>query len=241
MTIFIRMTKILLILFSIQLSIAMAQEPDLIIRKTMDFHIDGTGSSGEWEKVEWVDIPQRTNSSVQYETKAKVLYSDTGMYFLVECQEKKLTASLMGYMKDLWDEDVVEVFLWTDEKYPIYFEYEISPLNQELVLIVPNFDGDFLGWIPWHYDQEARQIKHMTSVKGGKKEPGAAIDSWTSEFFIPFALLEPLKNVPPEPGMEWRMNIYRMDYDTGMRVTWEWKPTDKTFHEFEKFGRIVFE
>jgi hypothetical protein len=195
----------------------------------------------QWNDTEWIDIPQRTKSDLKFQTRAKTLYSKTGMYFLVECQEKTLTASLMGYMKDLWDEDVVEVFLWTDEKYPLYFEYEISPLNQELVLMVPNFNGDFLGWIPWHYDQENRQVKHMTSVKGGKKESGAAIDSWSSEFFIPFDLLEPLKNVPPKPGMEWRMNIYRMDYDSGKRVTWEWKPIDKTFHEFEKFGRIIFE
>ena len=36
---------------------------------------------------------------------------------------------------DLWNEDVFEVFLWTDERYPVYFEYEISPLNHELPIL----------------------------------------------------------------------------------------------------------
>jgi hypothetical protein len=107
--------------------------------------------------------------------------------------------------------------------------------------MVPNFDGDFLGWIPWHYDEDNRKVKHLTSIKGGKKESGASINSWTSEFFIPFELLKPLKNVPPMSGSQWRMNIYRMDYDSGERITWQWKPIEMTFHEFRKFGRIFFE
>ena len=221
-------------------SFAMAQEYDLTIKKTPNFEISGDGTNKEWDNTDWFDVPQRPDSDVGYQTKAKVLYSNTGLYFLIECQDKKLSASKTGYMEDLWVEDVVEVFLWTDENYPLYFEYEISPLNEELVLMVPNFDGDFLGWIPWHYNDD-RIIKHMTSVKGGKMESGATVDSWTSEFFIPFELLKPLKNVPPISGMQWRMNIYRMDYDSGERVKWEWKPIENTFHEFEKFGRIVFE
>ena len=47
-----------------------------------------------------------------------------------------------------------EVFLWPDERDPIYFEYEISPLGRELPILVPNLDGKFLGWRPWHYEGE---------------------------------------------------------------------------------------
>ena len=70
------------------------------------------------------------------------------MYFLVECEDRKLTSTLTEDNTDLYNEDVVEVFLWTDEEYPLYFEYEISPMNYELVLIIPNFDGDFPGLDP---------------------------------------------------------------------------------------------
>ncbi len=69
----------------------------------------------------------------------------------------------------------------------------------------------------------------------------APVDSWTSEFFIPFELLKPLQNVPPSSGMEWRMNIYRMDYDSGERDRWEWQPIKENFHEYELFGKIRFE
>ena len=70
---------------------------------------------------------------------------------------------------DLWNEDVFEVFLWTDERYPVYFEYEISPLNRELPILIPNFGGQFLGWRPWHYERD-RLTRKATSIIGGPKE-----------------------------------------------------------------------
>jgi hypothetical protein len=53
-------------------------------------------------------------------------------------------------------------------------------------------------------------------------------------------LLAPLQNVPPKPGVRWRANFYRMDYDDGIRTAWAWAPVGKTFHEYEKFGELVF-
>lgn len=216
-----------------------AQNEELTVKKTDDFTITGNGSSKQWNNAEWINVPQYP-AEEGYTTQVKILYSETGLYFFVACEDEKITASKTGYMEDLWVEDVFEIFLWTDEDYPLYFEYEISPLNNELVLLVPNFDGDFLGWIPWHYDSD-RKIKHLTNTKGGKKESGAEITSWTAEIFIPFELLKPLRNSPPTSGMRWRMNLYRMDYDSGERKRWEWRPVESTFHEIDKFGTIRFE
>ena len=84
-----------------------------------------------------------------------MLYSKTGLYFLMDGTDRKLTATMTEDFMDLWNEDVFEVFLWTDERYPVYFEYEISPLNHELPILVPNFGGQFLGWRPWHYERRS--------------------------------------------------------------------------------------
>lgn len=35
-------------------------------------------------------------------------------------------------MSSLYLEDVAEVFLWPREELPVYFEYELSPLDREL-------------------------------------------------------------------------------------------------------------
>ena len=140
---------------------------------------------------------------------------------------------------DLWNEDVYEVFLWTDERHTTYFEYEISPLNRELPILIPNFGGQFLGWRPWHYEKD-RSTRKATTVTGGARTSGAAIQGWRAEFFIPYVLLRPLQNVPPKAGTRWRLNVYRMDHDDGKRTQWDWAPVGNSFHEFEKFGDMLF-
>ena len=96
-----------------------------------------------------------------------MLYSKTGLYFLMEGTDRKLTATMTEDFMDLWNEDVFEVFLWTDERYPVYFEYEISPLNRELAIIIPNFGGQFLGWRPWHYEKD--RLTRKATAPGGTK------------------------------------------------------------------------
>lgn len=216
------------------------EEGKLSIRRTADFEIDGAGSAPEWEKAAWVTLPFRHGPESAMKTRSKVLYSATGIYFLFECEDRILNATLTEDFANLFREDVVEVFLWPDEQYPVYFEYELSPLNYELPILIPNFGSNFSGWRPWHYEGKKR-TRHATSVKGGKKISGGTITHWIAEFFIPYALLNPLQNVPPEKGTVWRANMYRIDYDGEGFKSWQWQPTSGSFHEYKKFGTFVFE
>jgi cellulose/xylan binding protein with CBM9 domain len=216
-----------------------ADRPKLSVRPVDDFEVTGKGEHAAWQKAEWVALRRREPQNHPYDTRFKTVYSTTGLYFLMDGTDRKLTSTMNEDFMDLWNEDVYEVFLWTDERYPVYFEYEISPLNRELPIIIPNFGGQFLGWRPWHYERE-RQTRKATSITGGPKQSQAAIEGWRAEFFIPYALLRPLQNVPPKPGMTWRANFYRMDHDEGKRTQWEWARVGNSFHEYEKFGELVF-
>ena len=224
-------------------AVLMAQSNEsniLRIKKCKDFEVTGNGSSVAWNSTEWVKIPLRSVIPDNYITKSKVLYSDTGIYFLFDCVDKKLTATMKADFLNLYEEDVVEVFLWTSEDFPVYFEYEISPLNYELPIIVPNYKGRFYGWLPWHYEGD-RRTRHATSVTGGKKESGAAISGWMAEFFIPYKLLMPLQQIPPVSGTKWRTNMYRIDYDHKGETTFSWQKTNVNFHDYNSFGTFVFE
>jgi len=207
----------------------------LTIKPTANFDISGSGNAGEWKSTDWIPLGKRKGAA-DYTTRAKLLYSETGLYGLFSCQDKKITATMKEDFANLWTEDVVEIFLWTDESMPIYFEYELSPLNYELSILVPNLDGDFLGWRPWNYDG-LRKTRHATKILHDDK--GNATE-WVGEFFIPYGLLKPLRNVPPKKGTEWRINMYRVDYDQEY-TSWSWKPVEKNFHDYEKFGVIRFD
>ncbi len=214
-------------------------EDSVVVKRCNDFKISGSGDAAAWNNTPWIHLTQRSGDTSGYSTRVKILYSGTGIYFLFNCNDKKLTSTMKADNLNLWEEDVVEVFLWPDDSFPVYFEYELSPMNYELPIMVPNYKGNFLGWLPWHYEGE-RKTRHLTAVTGGKKESGSSVTGWTAEIFIPYKLLTPLNKVPPAPGTRWRANMYRIDYDDGMR-SFSWQKTEKTFHDYKKFGTLVFE
>lgn len=217
-------------------SSAIAQNDEtLVIHRTNSFKVSGDGSANAWKNAEWVSLEKRKGVAT-YSTRAKLLYSDDGIYVLFSCPDEKISATFKEDFANLWTEDVVEIFFWPDESSPIYFEYELSPLNYELPILVPNMDGKFLGWRPWQYEGE-RKTRHATKVVTGKD---GKVTEWIAEFFIPFALLQPLRNVPPTPGSQWRMNMYRIDYDQEY-TSWSWRPVNTNFHDYERFGLISFE
>ena len=216
----------------------------LTIKKTTDFEVNGEGTASQWSAATWFDLtvqkgPRQPQPGKQYQTKVKILYSDKGIYFLYSCKDQKLTATITEDYGALFKEDVVEVFLWPDTDVPIYLEYEVSPLNYELPILVPNIKGRAQGWKPWHYD-DTNRVRHATSAQGGEKKSMATVTGWKAEFFIPFELMNPIARATPTPGTKWRGNFYRIDYDIPTTY-YSWKQTSGSFHDFKKFGTLIFE
>ncbi len=225
----------------------------LKVNSTNDFIIIGDGSAENWKKTDWNNLPQHNrntlknagwnislqpsnNKDVRYETSFKILYSSKGLYCLFKCEDSIITATLKEDYLNLYDEDVVELFLRPDTSLPAYFEYELSPLNFELPILILNNKGNAMGWKPWQY-KGGRKTKH--AIKINKKNPVNNRLTWTAEIFIPFALLHPLNNVPPKKGTQWRANFYRIDYD--LKPTYfGWQLTRGSFHDPEKFGILEF-
>ncbi|MHB8971396.1 MAG: carbohydrate-binding family 9-like protein [Pirellulaceae bacterium] len=218
----------------------MTKEPALHVQKCDDFDVTGHGDARQWERVTWVQLQPRPGGVHNYLTQFKMLYSDKGIYVLFDGADKTLTATMQEDFLDLWTEDVFECFFWTDERHPVYFEYEISPLGYELPILIPNFDGKFLGWRPWHYAGDRKTRKAVVAL-GGPRTPYAQVSGWRAEVFFPYDLLKPLGNVPPQPGTHWRANFYRVDYDGGQTSGWDWARVGPSFHDYRNFGTIVFE
>jgi len=209
------------------------------VRRTDDFELDGTGISAAWSHAEWMPILP-IKGVATHSTRAKIVYSITGIYCLFDCEDHLLMSTGLPDNADLWNQDVVEAFFWPDESQRLYFEYELSPLSSELALMVPNDGGQFMGWSPWHYEGD-RRCRRATAVRGGEKIPGASITGWSAEFFVPFSLLKGLGNVPPAPGTRWRANFYRIDYDHSAQTLFGWSTSvADTFHDFKQFGTLHF-
>lgn len=218
---------------------ALAQRSDpLLVRYSPDFAVTGDGRNPAWEKTSWLYIKNNRNDTRQ--TRLKLLYSDQGLYVLFDNEDEEVSSTMSEDFDKLWLEDVVELFLWPDTSQTVYFEYEISPLNRELVLLVPNFGGRQLGWRPWLYDGP-RRTRHLTTLVREERQGKSRLRCWMAEVFIPFELLKPLGNLPPRKGTVWRANFYRVDRDRGVNTEWMWKNVDKSFHEFHRYGYLLFD
>jgi hypothetical protein len=217
-----------------------ANGPDpLPVKRCTDFAITGKGENAAWQKTGWINLHQ-IDTGKPYETKYKILYSSKGIYVLFSGDDEKITSTFENDFDNLFNADVFEVFFHPDPSTPLYFEYEISPLNKELVLLIPNVKGGAYGWTPWHYSGE-RKVKKNVHIEGGQMQAGATIRSWSAELFFPYALLSPLSNIPPKSGTIWNANFCRLDYDSGNMIKWSWSPVERSFHEFKKFRSIRFE
>ncbi|WP_234567292.1 carbohydrate-binding family 9-like protein [Rhodohalobacter sp. 614A] len=220
-------------------------ETNLLVQKTNDFTVNGTGDSENWSETNWVELIQRTNhqNDSDRKTSVKVLYSETGIYFLFRCDDDLVSSTITSHFEELWREDVVEVFIWPNEGEEVYFEYELSPLNYELPILVSRTDSGQSHWIPFTFSYDegfSRKTVHQTSATGGILKSGEEISEWRAEFFIPFELLIPLKNRIPKSGSTWRANIYRVDHDYGT-TNWTWQPVTTNFHDLYSYGTLVFE
>jgi hypothetical protein len=189
-------------------------------------------SHKDWNLLPWMVMEQVGIRQAAYETKAKLAYNKHGIASVVWCQDRVLTVQDREDFGDLYLDDVVEWFFWTDERYPVYIEYEMSPKNKELILFVSNTNGEFMGWQPWKYEKD-RRISHQVVVEEG--------NTWIASCFIPFALLKGLSNSNPRAGTVWRGNIFRMDFDQTPEAKWALDPeSGAQFHNYKQFAILRF-
>ncbi len=227
------MTRLLLLIM-LCVTAGYSQTESWNVQPTSDFEVTGDGKNEAWNRTPFTTLTPRKGPRDRYKTDVKILYSTTGIYCLFVCRDEAITSTLREDYANLFKEDVVEIFFWPDSKMTTYFEYELSPYAFELGIIVPNIEGKFFGWRPWHYEGE-RKTRRKASIQKNDK----GVTGWTAEFFIPYQLLKPLVMQPPKAGDRWRVNVYRIDYDQDVTL-WSWRPFKKDFHDYESFGTMEF-
>ena len=209
------------------------------VTKVPDFIVNGEGTARQWSATDWQALTPVGKGHSTYATRIRFLYSATGIYFLYDCEDRRISCTQRKDFDDIFLEDVIEIFLWPNQTQNAYFEYELSPLGVELPLMILNNEG-FMGWRPWKY--EARPVQKATSMIGGKKEPMASVSGWRAEIFIPFKLFTGMGNSVPKKGTLWRANMYRIDYDQKTPAQRARCPaTDGNFHDFRNFGSLTFQ
>ena len=201
-------------------------------RSPVDFVPDGDSSKLAWKQAKWAEFDNDASGnshSPEILTRVASVWTETQIYFFFWCRYDSLNvhqgedAAVERWQ--LWDRDVVEVFLNPQpERMNHYYEFEVAPNNQ---------------WIDLEIDKTKEPFNDASWNSGF--EHATRIDAknhiWTAEMSIPISSM----NVSAiHAGAEWRANFFRAagsgDDDHRKFLAWSIIPEGKTFHVPTRFG-----
>jgi len=201
-------------------------------RAPADFLPDGDLSKAAWKHANSAkfdrDISGRSHHP-EVLTRVASIWTETHIYFAFWSRYDSLNVyegeDPAAERWQLWDRDVVEVFLNPQpERVNHYYELEVAPNNQ---------------WVDLEIDKTKEPFNDVTWNSGF--EHATSIDAknhiWTTEVRIPISSM----NVSAiHPGTAWRANFFRAAGNGGDEhrkfLAWSIVPEGKTFHIPTRFG-----
>jgi alpha-galactosidase len=192
---------------------------------------EGFPAEAAWENAPAIRFDhdwQGKHADPKRETEVRLLWTREVFYLRFLARYRSITvfanAEPSGRRDQLWERDVVEVFLQpagADARN--YKEFEVSPNGFWIDLdIAPGEKHDLKSG-----------LRRRVSVDENNK-------IWRAELVLP------MKNLSPrfEPSAAWRVNFYRVEGACEPRFYSAWRPTETpapNFHVPEAFGKLVFE
>jgi len=205
-------------------------------KTSIPIRVDGLPDESSWASAEEVGafVNSSDGSASDLKTEAKILYDESYIYFAFRVVDQNIWATYTTRDQHLWTEEVVEVFIQASSSEPSYIELEVNPLGTMLDIYLL----DIRKPIPYQ-SWNSKDLRWAVDVKG--TVDGRSGDSeWTCEIALPLEDVVTAPNIPPKPGDEWRVNLYRVE-NKPEQVGLAWSPTLKRdFHVPDRFGRIIF-
>jgi hypothetical protein len=217
--------------------LAWADGPGVIVSKYVksDFQLTANPAAKPWKKIAGVIAANDVNGKPVpgHRTEIRSRWNRRNLYFLFICPYEQLylkpgpfttTAETNG----LWDWDVAEVFIgWDLNNIGQYKEFEISPRGEWVDLDIDRSKPrSAVNW-QWNSGFEVR-----TRLDEARK-------IWYGEMKIPLGQID---TRPPKPGLEFRINLYRIQGPPPGRKFIAWQPTySPSYHTPAAFGRLRLE
>lgn len=192
--------------------------------------LNADASAPPWSALQPVRLSDAVTARAPKQgTEVRALWSDTEWRLLFHVNDTNVWATMTKHDANLYEEEVVEVFLDPAGDLQSYFEIEVNPLGTVLDLVLRKSRSGYKGDVAW----DCQGLRTLV-----RKHPGG----WTAEMAIPFASVT---NSPPVIGKRWRANFYRIDRPSRdhslPRELTAWSPPLRpNFHTPEKFGIIEF-
>lgn len=223
--------------------------------------IDGRISPEEWDNIPWTDdftdIEGDKRPAPHLQTRAKMAYDSTGMYFAALMEEPHVWATITQHDAVIFHDNDFELFLNPSGDTHNYMEYEVNALGTvwDLFLTKPYRDGAVVlnNW-------EFAGMKSAVYVDGTLNDANDTDRCWSVEVFIPWeSIYQPMRRAKaPQAGEQIRVNFSRVQWTTTIdngqykkvpisgedkirEYNWVWAPTGVIdIHRPEFWGFVQF-
>jgi hypothetical protein len=207
--------------------------------------IDGKLDDPAWQQAQVTEPftrfdPDRGDGK-DLQTTARLTWDDQNLYVAWEAQDPDVWSDLKDRDAQLWENEVVELYVDPNGDGKDYLEIEVNPRNAVVDLKIPGAQKgvplDVPGAIKWN----AAGLRTAVSVAGTADNREDTDTGWTVELAIPWSNFADQATVPPRVGDAWRMQLYRIDRSNRLPHPQfsGWSTTD-TFHDPARFGRVTF-
>jgi LmbE family N-acetylglucosaminyl deacetylase len=172
-----------------------------------------------------------------YTTYVQVFYDETTFYVAFHCNDKDIHSRYTRRDDRLWEEEAVEVFIDMDATPSNYVEIEVSPKNilYDSYIVDPQKID-----VPRTSEFNLPGIRTAASVDGTTDNRKDTDRSWSVEIAIPFADLDKNFSADQLKSYNWKINFYRINEDGTPLQYMAWSQMQGSFHQPDKFGRIIF-
>jgi Carbohydrate family 9 binding domain-like len=213
--------------------------PTTFIRRTAEpITIDGRLDEPVWQRAEPLRLTRVEDGlPTRFATVVRLLWDERYLYAAFACEDPDIWGTFTERDAHIYDEEVVEVFLDDDSDGVSYLEFEVSPRNVVLDLMV--LTRAERTKLLWAWDCEGLQTAvHVDGTLDNREDVDRG---WSVEIAIPWSEIFQAPNVPPKHGDRWRINLYRIDRARDADEYSAWSPTGAIdYNRPWRFGHAVF-
>lgn len=210
-----------------------------------------------WDSASWTDvfIDIEGVRLPTYNTRMKMLWDSTYLYFYASMEEPHVWGDIMDRDAIIFYNNDFEIFIDPDGDTHSYMEFEVNALNTvwDLILTKPYRNGakTIDNW-------DIKGLKSAVKVNGTLNNPKDIDKGWNVEVAMPWkSLLEVVHGSLPV-NQYWRINFSRVNWDYDLQdglytrkrdtegkylpeYNWVWSPQGViNMHEPEHWGFVYF-
>src|SRR5450432_1516978 len=186
------------------------------VHASQDAALDLDPTSAFWRAARPVYMEKESFGKIvpRYRTEVRTRWTSNNLYFLFTCPYAELhlkpSPNTQKETNELWNWDVAEVFVGSDfQNIKRYKEFEVSPQGEWVDLDIDRDHPQTQAGIGWNSGFTSK-----THIDADKK-------IWYCEMRIPLSTVD---TRPPEPGLQMRVNLYRIEGALPNRVHIAWQP-----------------